>query len=448
MIFDITGTVDFSQVQIYNNELINFAVLNRGLKRLYDNDVAIADHLSGLIYDELNTIDARLIAVENLAGDITTMQGDIASLQSITVNYPLWNSTYTTVINNYINWNTAFSLVEANSAAWSAGGGITYLSALLDVAVGGAVSGDVLTWNSVSQKWEPSTAVGGGVSAAVVSGIVENYDAVNGWTNTANEWAQDGASILDVTSYVINTSSDFVTKAIENGYSWNSFWIDNGEGSDLSANLSRSFYNPLATAEYALLSGDIFDTSVGGHNLKQVGAIYVRRSIDNLDADLANEVLTIDGNADGGTINSLYLTMNYKSAMDGIFNMPDAEFQHLMRISGCTFGFTDINESQSYTMFDGFYIKSCTFNGDANQKFFFKNCYVELDTLTISNSCEFHFDNSCTVDAGTFGTDDILTLKNKGIPTYSINGTDPSTISGAFGGFTGPYLYNDTLYQP
>ena len=447
MLLDIPNTADFSQVQVNNNELINYVVINRGLKRLYDNDEAIATDLSGYVNDQVDPLDARLIVVEGYASDISTMQADISQLQSNTSNYANWNSTYSIVNTSYTDWTNTHTIVEANSAIWNTngGGGISaaYLSADLDVNIGAQSDGQVLAWNNASQKWEPQS-VGASVSTGTVSAIVTAYDNENEWSGTAIDWQADGDRILSATSYVIETSASLVNTNTENGYSWNGFWVDIYSGENTSDNLTRSFYNPLQSASYVLTSGDVFGTAVSDHDRKQVNTLYVRKSNDNLFVDLFNDTLTFDGGSDGGTLSSLYMTLQYKSALDGTYNMPDTPPTHLTRLSACVFGFENIDTDNSYTMFNGFAVEGCTFSGIVGQKFYFSNCYIDLSTVTISTACEFYFDNSCTVDVTA---DANLTIRNKGIPSYLGTGTDPATVSATFADFTGPYLYNDILYQ-
>jgi len=121
--------------------------------------------------------------------------------------------------------------------------------------------------------------------------------------------------------------------------------------------------------------------------------------------------------------------------------MPDGQTNHLSRLNNCTFGFTDINTSNSYTLLDGFIVYNCTFNGEVGQKFYFKNCYVDLDNITITTASEFYFDNSCTIKS-TNVTISNLDIYNKGIPTYTGSAPTGST----FNSFTGPYIFNNTVY--
>lgn len=462
MILDIPGTVNFSQVQVYNNELINYVVINRGFSRLYDNDVAIVTQLSSDIIEETDALSVEIVQtkneVEQLVTDLEISISNIEQVSANTLDYSNWNTTYTRVNDNYEDWNTTHTIVQANSASWIAGAGgstgPTELSALNDVnvgALGAGQDGYSLVWSFGTDQWVPSGIAGGtgGASTGDVSAIISAYDTANDWTETAGTFLPISGNINDASSLLNRTTSgDFVFEGDVNGYNYNSIWVNKDEGTDSADALNSSFYNPIATAAYGLANYDFFDTTATGNNLKQSATIFVNPAIDDLDADLANETLTVDGDAIGGvggTINSLYLVLQYKASRDATFNMPDGGTTQLARISGCTFGWSDINEDNSYTTFDGFYISDSTFTGDANQKFLFKNCYIDLSTITVSTASEFHFDNSCTIDPSAIAN---LTVKNKGIPTYLSTGTDPSTISGSFAGFTGPYLYGDTLVQP
>ncbi len=207
------------QIQIYVNEFIGHTIINRGLLRLYDNDLVVyaaaIDELatvSGILNNSILVLDTRVTTNEN---DITALQ---AAVGTDTGSSTRWNSAYSTLQTTSGNWETAwdsvenggkirwdsvYSSVNATSAIWNAGGGgggDNTLSALLDTDANPAFlsNDDQLKWSSASNKWIAYTpSVGSYTTASEVSGIVETYDFDNNWTAHGNNTITDRKHLTD-----------------------------------------------------------------------------------------------------------------------------------------------------------------------------------------------------------------------------------------------------------
>ena len=152
----------------------------------------------------------------NLTGSLT-INGTLSSSQLIydaTGNSSQWNGVFTTVQANSASWavdstidagvraltatwqNTStafasqsannasvFTTVNANSASWSAS---PYLSALNDVFIPAPVNGQVLTYNSITNKWNAGTPL----SAAGATGYYGSFYDTTAQTLTSNTQAK------------------------------------------------------------------------------------------------------------------------------------------------------------------------------------------------------------------------------------------------------------------
>jgi hypothetical protein len=182
------------EIQLYTNEYVGHNVINRGLFRLWDNDLVVysASQVN------LAAQSAVLAAVDaSLQFQITENDGELAVLNAL---YPSWVSCYSSVnglsgawngATTTVNagsplWDSTWTTVLANSATWSAAStvaGIGDLDDVQDAVSTVATDGAVLTWNDTAGEWEAQIAPGGAVTEGTVSAIVEAFDTTRNWTN-------------------------------------------------------------------------------------------------------------------------------------------------------------------------------------------------------------------------------------------------------------------------
>ena len=120
----------------------------------------------------------------NLTGSLT-INGTLSSSQL------MYDAT-----GNSSQWNGVFTTVNANSASWSAS---PYLSALNDVFIPAPVNGQVLTYNSITNKWNAGTPL----SAAGATGYYGSF------YDERNQSATSPTS-----SYVVAMSGTFESNGI------------------------------------------------------------------------------------------------------------------------------------------------------------------------------------------------------------------------------------------
>jgi hypothetical protein len=419
---------------MYNNEPIDHSIFNRGLRRLWDNDVILMNGLRAEMADVSATLSSE---IEALDVRVTVNEADIAALQGSLKGE--WDSVYDSVNALSARWTSTHETVNSTSGLWDSS---SFLSGLADVNINPAVlnTGDQLQWSNAQDKWirlQPSEA--SGVNAAQVSGIVENYDAANGWSVQTTYVANNRDDLDNTIIFTRGTSAfnDNQYNALIQGKRW--VWNDPEYG--VNEAKSNSILDPYLSGEY-VVDNEGFGTSTAFHDELQKLRVLIRQN-ENLIASLVDQDMSVNGTGGGGTAANLYLQL-YVAAdnayTDAGFPGESQVWGNLPEVDGCTFGFSSINITNSYTTFVGLqFTTDNTFAGTVNQVFYFKDCYIDLDQVTVSNALKFVFDNGCTVDPGTASLAN-LDIVNRGIPTYV---ADPNGAT--FNSFSGGYILNNAL---
>lgn len=142
---------------------------------------------------------------------------------------------------NQLVWNAAGNFTLTGSATLPGGGsgGVSYLSQLLDVALTSQTNGQVLTWNSTSNRWvnqTPVTALAGLSDVSLTSPAANQVLTYNGvrWVNTAPTLANLGD--VTVTS---PTAGQFLSW---NGTRWVNVPAPSGGGGGSGSPFTAPFY--------------------------------------------------------------------------------------------------------------------------------------------------------------------------------------------------------------
>jgi len=433
---------DKSKIQIYVNEFIGHNVINRSLMRLYDNDLIIYNSVrndiavtSGILESEIDALDVRVAANEaqlaslDLSGLNTTVQAGSAN----------WNWTYNTVNDNYLDWNNVYSHVNATSGTW--GIGSDTLSGLNDVSYIPSLlnTGDRLEWNAGSNAWVIGSAGTSGVTAGEVSGIVEAYDTENGWTATA----QSQSVMLQFTTEM----SGYPLSAY-NAELRNTLYVEEDLAGTKDFTVGHSMWDPYRSIGQAFGDEAAYPWSTQTDFI-QKRYININQNLNIGEASIEDNFVTVSGATD--VYNQMHIVA---TKADESPNIPGENIlsAYLPAVSGNTFkidGPDDIEKS--WFMFKGLAFNEANiFSGSiTDAKYFFTDCYIDLDEVTVSTPSQFIFDNSCTINPGTNVLSD-LTIKNAGIPTYTTS-PDSSNYSDIQGAYTvegtGEFVVHGQIYS-
>lgn len=435
-----------NQVKIYASEFINHAIINRGLLRLYDNIEGVYDNLFETITDR---------TTPTMAYDIAANSDAIASINS---QYSAIIVSNNIVEENHYYWTWAYNMVHTKGEIWDAAAARNTLNSLNDVDFNSPAHGNILIYDNISKTFKVGVQFVETNNEAV-NAIIEVADESNGWTENVTTVSGLIPHLHDAINYVDDMESmysEFYNDKINPLFRDvvhvlnDDTYVDNYLSGDIIGK-SNPFYAPYLSGEYALNEHKFKTHPLIDNSEIQTIKFLITTSSDleiGYLPDLYNQDMTINGTLDGGTPSELYLKMNYfGNSVFPMSNFPgDVSFgaeskNALSVIDSCTFGFSNIDIDNSRTYFDGLsFTKNNIFDGTVDQKFYFSNCYIDLDEVTIDNDCTFIFNNSCTVVAGTTNHAN-LSIINTGIPTYINN---PAIRT--YNSFVGKYMYNNVLY--